>query len=240
MAPRRKFRNNKAKKNQEEIPRAPTTIPCPKCGEAITVPRTCKHGKKLINCQGTGCTTAHIEEHNAHCVPVTISAPKRPKAPRGLAPEERISMDDAEFEAPVVGDPSDPRAVYRSTIHAIHQENDRLAERRAKTLDSMTPERLHAMGALTVQLNEAIKFRGGKPVRYLEGVPFTEWLSKLEKGPYDNVGEWMERLKGMVKGSMTAEEIGYDDEESEDEGDACPTPQGEDEGDTLPTTQTED
>ncbi|ETI24519.1 hypothetical protein G647_03888 [Cladophialophora carrionii CBS 160.54] len=234
MAPKRKARNNKAKKNQEENPRPPTTIPCLKCGEAITVPRACKHGKKLINCQGTGCTTAHIEEHNAHCIPATISAPKRPKAPRGLAPEERINLDDVGIAPPALG------GSYRSAIDAAYRENDRLAKRRAETLASMTPERLHAMGALTVQLNAAVKSRGGKPARYLEGVPFTEWFSKLEKGPYDNINEWTERLKAMVGGSKTAEEIGYDDEESENEEDACPTPQAEDEGDVSAATQTED
>ncbi|EXJ60632.1 hypothetical protein A1O7_04785 [Cladophialophora yegresii CBS 114405] len=240
MAPKKKIRNNKAKKSQEENPRPPTTITCPKCDEAIIVPRTCKHGKKLINCQGTGCTTTHIEEHNAHCIPITISAPKRPKAPSGPAPDHRSNLNDVEIAASILGGPTDPVVAYWSAVRAAREENNRLAKRHAETLASMTPERLHAMGALTVQLNAAVKSRGGKPVRYLEGAPFTEWFSKLESGPYDDVNEWREKLKGMVEGSKTADEIGYDDEESEDEGDACPTPQVGDEGDVSPANETED
>ena len=67
MAPKKKSRNNKTKKQQEGTPRPLPTIPCQRCSEDIIVPKTCRHGKKLINCQGTGCTTAHIAEHDAHC-----------------------------------------------------------------------------------------------------------------------------------------------------------------------------
>ncbi|KAJ9617311.1 hypothetical protein H2200_001032 [Cladophialophora chaetospira] len=187
MPPKKKARNNKARKNQEEVPRPPTTVSCPKCSEDIIVPKTCKHGKKLLNCQGTGCTTAHLEEHNAHCTP--------PSAPTF-------------------------REQLQATRKLVGEAN--LA---------MTPERLHAMGALTVQLNAVIKSRGGKPVRYLDGVPFTEWFAKIERGPIANVNEWVAKLKDVVEQKKMVEDVGYDDEESDGDGDACATPEDENEED---------
>ncbi|EXJ93841.1 hypothetical protein A1O1_02234 [Capronia coronata CBS 617.96] len=61
----------KTKKSRAKASKPPTqkTIDCPDCGEAIIVPKKCKHGKNLIKCQGTGCSTAHITEHNKQCQP---------------------------------------------------------------------------------------------------------------------------------------------------------------------------
>jgi hypothetical protein len=110
----------------------------------------------------------------------------------------------------------------------IAQELHERVRRREESLSNMTSVRLAAMGILTQQLNAIIKHRGGKPARYIEGLPFTEWFSKLEKGPILRVDEWTDNLKDVVEGRRTAGEIGYDDEESEAEGDACPTPEDDD------------
>ena len=110
----------------------------------------------------------------------------------------------------------------------IAQEVNERLRRREESLSNMTAVRLAAMGQLTCQLNAVIKIRGGKPARYLEGHAFTEWFSKLEKGPILRVDEWIEKLKDVAEGRKTVEEIGYDDEESEADGDACPTPEHDD------------
>ena len=100
--------------------------------------------------------------------------------------------------------------------------------RREASLMEMTTTRLAAMGLLTCQLNAVITYRGGKPVRYVKGLPFTEWFSKLEKGPVLRVDEWTQNLKDVVEGKKTVEDIGYDDEESDADGEACPTPENDD------------
>lgn len=48
--------------------KSPKTLTCQTCREAIEVPDQCQHGKKLANCQVTGCITAHITAHNDTCV----------------------------------------------------------------------------------------------------------------------------------------------------------------------------
>ncbi|EHY54982.1 hypothetical protein HRR83_005760 [Exophiala dermatitidis] len=59
-------RKKKAPQKDTSTP-APKTIACANCGDSIIVPKQCKHGKKLVNCQGTGCSTAHIMDHNKQC-----------------------------------------------------------------------------------------------------------------------------------------------------------------------------
>ncbi|KAL2423861.1 hypothetical protein ABEF95_008713 [Exophiala dermatitidis] len=59
-------RKKKAQQKDTSTP-APKTVACPNCGDSIIVPKQCKHGKKLINCQGTDCSTAHIMDHNKQC-----------------------------------------------------------------------------------------------------------------------------------------------------------------------------
>jgi hypothetical protein len=57
------------KKNQQtsKHPKPQKTVPCQACGEAIKIPDQCQHGKKLANCQGTNCITAHITDHKNVC-----------------------------------------------------------------------------------------------------------------------------------------------------------------------------
>lgn len=59
----------KKKKNQQASKQSKPqkTVACHACGEAINVPDQCQHGKKLANCQGTNCITAHITDHNNVC-----------------------------------------------------------------------------------------------------------------------------------------------------------------------------
>ena len=220
MAPKKKIRNNKAKKIQEDGPRPLPTVPCEACGDPITIPRTCRHGKKLINCQGTGCTTAHFDEHNAHCN--GSLAIVRPSAPLGLSKAEvAAELDDPELRQQL--------GLNRTEASVIQsQEIRERLKRRGETLANIAPVRLAAMGLLTHELNAVIRTRAGKPARYVEGLPFVEWFSKLEKGPILRVDEWTEKFKSVVEGRQTVEEIGYDDEESEVEGETCPTPENDD------------
>jgi hypothetical protein len=61
------------------LSKAPETTPCKKCGQDIIIPRTCRHGKKRLNCHGTGCISAHMDEHNVNnCPERTISIPNGP------------------------------------------------------------------------------------------------------------------------------------------------------------------
>ena len=236
MAPKKKTRNSKTKKDQDDVPRAPFTIPCQHCGEDIIVPKACKHGKKLINCQGTGCTTAHLEEHNATCAALsTLTASTRPRVQTESTGGRKTALHDVPEDIVARWDDGSPiteTQIQRLRLHTMKEENERLASMRAATPTTMTPERLQAMAALTVQLNATIKTRGGKAVRYLEGIPFTEWFANMENGPSELADEWIEKLKEVVKAKKTVEEIGYDDEESEGDGEACHTPPDDNEGDS--------
>jgi hypothetical protein len=220
MAPKKKFRNNKAKKNEEDNPRPKPTVPCQNCGEPITVPQTCKHGKKLINCQGTGCTRAHIQEHSVNCK--ALVAPIRSKAPMGLSEIEATS----ELNDPKVHEAGN---IDRTTASVIMtKELNERKRLREQSLANMSLTRLAAMGVLMQQVNAIVRLRGGKPTKYIEGLPFKEWLSKVEKGPIMFVDEWIEKFKDVVEGKQTLEAIGYDDEESEADEEACPTPDDDD------------
>lgn len=59
--------HKKRKNQQTSKPKPQKTVACQACGEAIKVPDQCQHGKKLANCQGTNCITAHITDHNVVC-----------------------------------------------------------------------------------------------------------------------------------------------------------------------------
>ncbi|KAK4939034.1 hypothetical protein LTR10_020608 [Elasticomyces elasticus] len=53
----------KSKSRGNAPPPPPKTVDCSACHQPIIIPRSCRHGKKLINCQGTDCSTAHITAH---------------------------------------------------------------------------------------------------------------------------------------------------------------------------------
>lgn len=91
-----------------------------------------------------------------------------------------------------------------------------------------TPDHSAAMGRLTVQLMAVIKTRGGKAPKYVATVPWALWYKGLEQTPISSIDEWAEKLKDVAEGRKSTQEIGYDDEDSDDEG-ACPTPEDEDE-----------
>ncbi|KAI1622046.1 hypothetical protein EDD37DRAFT_503685 [Exophiala viscosa] len=57
----------KSKSRRNDPPPPPKTVDCEVCQQPIIIPKTCRHGKKLINCQGTGCSTAHIGAHENVC-----------------------------------------------------------------------------------------------------------------------------------------------------------------------------
>ncbi|OAP61495.1 hypothetical protein AYL99_03698 [Fonsecaea erecta] len=192
-------RNRVATQNQDQSLPPPKTVPCPRCHEEIIVPKTCKHGKKLINCQGTGCTTAHIDEHNEHCQPV---APSRPatSGPANTPPE---------FSGPtlitgpwVTGPPNAQLSAALRTFNSMHTV---------------------ALGELSFQLTNLMT-RRGKYAKYVDGMPVTEWFHKVEDGSVQLVNQWTEKLRKVNNGEQTVEEIGYDDDESEDLGDECATP----------------
>ncbi len=119
--------------------------------------------------------------------------------------------------------------IQRLSLNTTMEEHAPPAARRAETPATMTPEHRQAMGALTVQLNAALKIRGGKPVRYLNGIPFTEWWIQMETGPIELVDEWIGKLKDVVDKMKSVEGIGYDDEESEGDEEACHTPEDDNE-----------
>ncbi|KIW29456.1 uncharacterized protein PV07_05270 [Cladophialophora immunda] len=190
MPPNRKKnrRNKVATQAQTQSTPTPKTVSCPRCNEQIVIPKTCKHGKKLINCQGTGCTTAHFDEHNANCRLVPPSNPA--DTPSGMS------------GMPKPRSPSVQVSDLSKTFQSAHTA---------------------AMGTLSEQLT-ALKKRRGKDPRYVQGIPIGEWLRMLEGGRVQQVNQWTEKLKDLVQGKKTAEEIEYDDEDSDDEGDRCPTP----------------
>lgn len=68
----------------------------------------------------------------------------------------------------------------------------------------------------------------GKPLKYLEGVPKEEWIKDLKIGDVSRARDWARILKDVGDGKKTFEEVEYDDEESDLEGDVCPTPPEED------------
>ncbi|EXJ91979.1 hypothetical protein A1O3_00529 [Capronia epimyces CBS 606.96] len=63
MAPTKKKRS----RHKCPSPLPLKTVDCSRCGAPIIIPKQCKHGKKLINCQGTDCCTAHVTDHNNQC-----------------------------------------------------------------------------------------------------------------------------------------------------------------------------
>ncbi|KIW87589.1 uncharacterized protein Z519_11914 [Cladophialophora bantiana CBS 173.52] len=220
---KRNRRNKAATQGQTQSAQVPKTIPCHRCGEEIIVPKACKHGKKLINCQGTGCTTAHIDEHNANC---RLAAPFRPSTMpqrmQGTSSGTAAGLREPE-PIPVKSDllASTPDApVYGSWVTG--PPNGRLTD----LLKSFPSTRTVAMGHLSEQLTRLRAHRGKLP-RYIQGVPLDEWFNGLEEGSILQVTEWTEKLRDLVEGKKTAEEIGYDDDDTDDEGDACPTPEEE-------------
>ncbi|KIV86715.1 hypothetical protein PV11_02311 [Exophiala sideris] len=62
----------KSKSRGNAPPPQPKTVDCSACHQPIIIPRSCRHGKKLINCQGTDCSTAHITAHKDVCPANTL------------------------------------------------------------------------------------------------------------------------------------------------------------------------
>ncbi|EXJ74662.1 uncharacterized protein A1O5_01355 [Cladophialophora psammophila CBS 110553] len=219
---KRNHRNKAATQGQTQSAQAPKTVPCPRCGEGIIVPKACKHGKKLINCQGTGCTTAHIDEHNANCRPAAPSRPSNmPERMPGTSSGTAAGLREPEpipvkSYLPASSTPDAP--VYGPWVTG--PPNGRLAD----LLKTFSSTHTVAMGHLSEQLTRLRAHRGKLP-RYIQGMPIDEWFNRLEEGSTLQVNEWTEKLRDLVEGKKTAEEIGYDDDEGDDEGDACPTPE---------------
>ncbi|KIX94164.1 uncharacterized protein Z520_10190 [Fonsecaea multimorphosa CBS 102226] len=223
MPPNKKKKNRRNKvatQNQTQSIHHPKTVSCPRCNEEIVVPKTCKHGKKLINCQGTGCTTAHLDEHNADCRPITPSKPAN--MPPGIP--RRTSR-----RAPgVIVPPSTPVALDPSVLTAQSPLDSMWANGPSNIpvsdrFPALSSTYTLAVEELSKQL-ATLKTRRGKQPRYVQGIPIDEWFQGLEEGSAQEVNEWTEKLKDLVEGKKTAEEIGYDDEDSDDEGDGCATP----------------
>jgi len=221
MAPKNKPRNNKLKKSQD--PRPPITTPCPRCNEAIIVPKTCKHGKKLINCQGTGCGTAHIEEHKAKCSAATATTTTTTPSAQPLEgidfSKVHIHEHDGAFHIHENCDCGAPAPGLASASAAAP----------GPTTTAHPGPKYLAMHLLTLQVNALVALRGGKAPKYIGGKSWSEWFAGLEMGDIEAIEAWTEELRGVVDGRKTAEEVGYDDEESGESGGA-PTPeQDEDE-----------
>ncbi|OAL26898.1 hypothetical protein AYO20_09931 [Fonsecaea nubica] len=215
--PRNRKKNHRSKaapQDQAETARPPKTVACPRCNKAIIVPKACKHGKKLINCQGTGCGTAHLVEHDASCQPLNPPKPANPSLgqPRSshetatapTLPLVTLTMPDVSpaHSAWILGPPKSQVADLSKTFPANH---------------------LIAMQELSEQLRSVKECRNKQP-RYVQGIPIDEWLERLEKESAAEVNQWTRKFKDLVEGKETAEAIGYDDEDSEDEGDGCLTP----------------
>lgn len=116
----------KRRSNKEYTPPV-KTVDCQSCKQPITIPNKCEHGKKLINCRGSNCGTAHITEHNEAC-PV--------KRARSLAQAGRAS---AKAAATAAVETAKAAGAEMAILHElIEQELNNVEKVRGKKMKYLT------------------------------------------------------------------------------------------------------
>jgi hypothetical protein len=167
-------RGKKAKEALDPEP-VPETTPCRNCGLDIIVPRICRHGKKRLNCHGTGCVSAHLDDHNViDCLERTIAIPHGPDLVIWRSGHRPAHDRSRTFPN---GAPTDTFG------HALEAFIHMLELRQLEQHGSMMPvERRCAMGRLFGLHTKISDTRGCRP-RAIQGVQIDDWLWDIAQQP---------------------------------------------------------
>ncbi|KIX09711.1 uncharacterized protein Z518_00792 [Rhinocladiella mackenziei CBS 650.93] len=89
-------------------------------------------------------------------------------------------------------------------------------------------EELGVLSLLIKQEIENVEGMRGKKLRYLNGIPKAEFLGRIKAMGLEEARGLSTRLRDVAEGKLGLDVAMYDDEESDDEEDRCPTPPEED------------